>query len=285
MAGEQPIRPRRSLALGHEDRTLSPLARTRYFSPRSSSTLPSSATPTTPEFYANLSEKFGNPESTTYGQVYVRRHVINFSTANIAYYLSCPYFSDIEGIGLEEEADFDESLAETGYPLQMSLLFSRKELICSMPLPPGRGSTSALLSSETSSGCRDLSLPSNSWIKALDPMVMPKIVAPGVAPPFPTPSMQGHTSPGSSYPKRSSPAPNPWSKFIRKYKTDQKASTSINKAMILKLRPAVLLEFVQSQTSNTTIASRDRSCAIVQRVEDLRDSRSSSLFQGEALKS
>ncbi|KAI5652613.1 hypothetical protein M9H77_29800 [Catharanthus roseus] len=47
MEGEQPIRLRRSLALGHDDHTLSPLARTRYFSLGSSSTTTLSATPAT----------------------------------------------------------------------------------------------------------------------------------------------------------------------------------------------------------------------------------------------
>ncbi|KAI5650145.1 hypothetical protein M9H77_36150 [Catharanthus roseus] len=48
MVGEQPIRSRRSLILGHDDHTLSPLVRTRYSLPRSSSTATSSATPATP---------------------------------------------------------------------------------------------------------------------------------------------------------------------------------------------------------------------------------------------
>ncbi|KAI5668000.1 hypothetical protein M9H77_17853 [Catharanthus roseus] len=52
------------------------------------------------EFYANLSKDFGNTESPTYSQVYVRGHINDFSPANIAHYLSCPYFSDIEGTSL-----------------------------------------------------------------------------------------------------------------------------------------------------------------------------------------
>ncbi|KAI5671850.1 hypothetical protein M9H77_12214 [Catharanthus roseus] len=47
MAGEQSIRPRRSLALGHDDHILSPLVRTKYSFPRSSSTGTSFATPAT----------------------------------------------------------------------------------------------------------------------------------------------------------------------------------------------------------------------------------------------
>ncbi|KAI5664185.1 hypothetical protein M9H77_23508 [Catharanthus roseus] len=60
------------------------------------------------EFYANNTKDFGNSESLAYGHMYMRRHVIDFLPANIAHYLSCPYYSDIEGIGLEEEVNFDE---------------------------------------------------------------------------------------------------------------------------------------------------------------------------------
>ncbi|KAI5649718.1 hypothetical protein M9H77_35723 [Catharanthus roseus] len=186
MVGEQPIGPRRSLALGLDDLTLSPLARTRYSSPSSTSTTTSSATPVSlgirlsmedidegfeedierehnaegrgssgsdlevvgmtleedhsrklgiiqgdgiavgngcielalfaeqynenlvKGFYANLAEEFGNPESPAYGQAYVSEHVIDFSPTNIAHYLSCPRYNDIEGTSLEEEIDFDE---------------------------------------------------------------------------------------------------------------------------------------------------------------------------------
>ncbi|KAI5653248.1 hypothetical protein M9H77_30435 [Catharanthus roseus] len=60
------------------------------------------------EFYGNLIEEFGNSESLAYVQVYVRGHVIDFSPANIAHYLSCPHCSDIKGTGLEEEVEFGE---------------------------------------------------------------------------------------------------------------------------------------------------------------------------------
>ncbi|KAI5681703.1 hypothetical protein M9H77_02931 [Catharanthus roseus] len=68
------------------------------------------------EFYANLIEEFGHSESLACGQVYVRGHVIDFSPANIAYYLNCPYYSDIEGTCLEEEVDFDEVAKGTRPP-------------------------------------------------------------------------------------------------------------------------------------------------------------------------
>lgn len=60
------------------------------------------------EFYENLTKEFDNSESLAYGQVYVRGHVIDFSPANIANYISYPHYSDIEGTGLEEEGDYDE---------------------------------------------------------------------------------------------------------------------------------------------------------------------------------
>ncbi|KAI5652592.1 hypothetical protein M9H77_29779 [Catharanthus roseus] len=44
--------------------------------------------------------------------------------------------------------------------------------------------------------CKDLSIPSDSWVRALEPLVMPNSTAPGVMPPSPTPSRQGHTGPG-----------------------------------------------------------------------------------------
>ncbi|KAI5663715.1 hypothetical protein M9H77_23038 [Catharanthus roseus] len=60
------------------------------------------------EFYANLTEEFGNPESPAYSQGYVKGHVIDFSRAYRAKYLNCPHYSDIKVTSLEEESDFDE---------------------------------------------------------------------------------------------------------------------------------------------------------------------------------
>ncbi|KAI5672807.1 hypothetical protein M9H77_13171 [Catharanthus roseus] len=60
MAREQQIKPRRSLALGLDDHTLSPLARTRYSSPSSSSTTTSSATPISPVIGAVNSLSLGH---------------------------------------------------------------------------------------------------------------------------------------------------------------------------------------------------------------------------------
>ncbi|KAI5649912.1 hypothetical protein M9H77_35917 [Catharanthus roseus] len=55
MAGEQPIRPRKSLALGLDDCTLLPLASTRYSSLDSTSTTTSLATPVSTSLVNSLS--------------------------------------------------------------------------------------------------------------------------------------------------------------------------------------------------------------------------------------
>ncbi|KAI5677376.1 hypothetical protein M9H77_08326 [Catharanthus roseus] len=213
------------------------------------------------EFYANLTEEFGNPESPAYGQVYVRGNVINFSPTNIAHYLSCPHFSEIEGTGLEEEADFHEAtkvlIGDAGavWPetnrLNSNLIkiphrallkvfcgnwlpttniivvlkerahllyaFSTRKMIniCIVifrnilrQIDQKKASKIALpclfLISEYLLGCRDLSLPSDSWVRALDPLVMPKIIVPSVVPPSPTLSTQEHTRPGKSTRQQSS---------------------------------------------------------------------------------
>ncbi|KAI5650151.1 hypothetical protein M9H77_36156 [Catharanthus roseus] len=58
MAGEQPIRPGRSLAFGHDNHTLSPLPRTRYFSPGSLSKATSSATLATQVIWKGSSRSY-----------------------------------------------------------------------------------------------------------------------------------------------------------------------------------------------------------------------------------
>ncbi|KAI5653206.1 hypothetical protein M9H77_30393 [Catharanthus roseus] len=111
------------------------------------------------EFYGNLCKDFGNLESLAYGQVYVRGHVIYFSPANSAHYLSCTHFSDIEGTSLEEEADFDEVTKEED-----------QHMHCYLQKHP--------------------------QVRALNPLVMPKIVAPSMVSPSPIPSTPRHTGLG-----------------------------------------------------------------------------------------
>ncbi|KAI5663762.1 hypothetical protein M9H77_23085 [Catharanthus roseus] len=47
--------------------------------------------------------------------------------------------------------------------------------------------------------CGDPSLPSSSWVRALDPLMMLKIVAPGVVPHSLTPSTHGHNGPDRNF--------------------------------------------------------------------------------------
>ncbi|KAI5672683.1 hypothetical protein M9H77_13047 [Catharanthus roseus] len=116
------------------------------------------------EFSANLTKDFCNSESPAYGQVYVRRHVIDFSPTNITHYLSCPHYNDIEGTGLEEKVNFD-GVAKTN-KLNLNLFKMPYRALfrgfCGNWLPP-----------------------TNS-------------IDPGVLPPSPTSSIQGHLGPGRS---------------------------------------------------------------------------------------
>ncbi|KAI5649606.1 hypothetical protein M9H77_35611 [Catharanthus roseus] len=54
------------------------------------------------------------------------------------------------------------------------------------------------LISEYLLGCRDLFLPFVSWVEALDPLMMLKIIVPGMVPLSPAPSILRHTGPGRS---------------------------------------------------------------------------------------
>ncbi|KAI5677193.1 hypothetical protein M9H77_08143 [Catharanthus roseus] len=176
------------------------------------------------ELYANLTEEFGNSESPAYGQVYVRGHVIDFSPVNIAHYLSCPHYSDIEKTGLKEEVDFDETnrlnsnLIKMPYRVLFIVFYGNwlpKTNVTVIRKKKGhllyafatqkninictkKASKIALsflyLITEYLLGYRDLSIPSDSWVRALDPLVMPKSTALSVVPQSHTLSTQGHTA-------------------------------------------------------------------------------------------
>lgn len=60
------------------------------------------------EFYANSTDDFAKIESLTFGKVYVRGHIIDFSPTHIVNFLNCPHCTNIEGTGLAEDVDFDE---------------------------------------------------------------------------------------------------------------------------------------------------------------------------------
>ncbi|KAI5681106.1 hypothetical protein M9H77_02333 [Catharanthus roseus] len=190
------------------------------------------------ELYANLNEEFGNPESPAYGQVYVRVYVIDFSPANIAHYLSCPHYSDLEGTGLEEEVDFDKVtkvLTSDEGPIwpktnmlnlnlmkmpHRALFRARAHMLYALATKQKFNSCIVIfknifrqigqkkaikialpcscLITEYLLCCKDLSLPFDFWGRALDALVMTKNIAPGLVPPTLTPSTQGHTSPSTS---------------------------------------------------------------------------------------
>lgn len=54
------------------------------------------------EFYVNLTNEIDDPDSPAMGWV------IAFSSTNIADFLSCPHYAEIEGIGLDGEVDLGE---------------------------------------------------------------------------------------------------------------------------------------------------------------------------------
>ncbi|KAI5681869.1 hypothetical protein M9H77_03097 [Catharanthus roseus] len=62
--------------------------------------------------------------------------------------------------------------------------------------------------------CRDLSLPSDSWVRALDPLVMPKTTTLEMVSPFTTSSIQEHTSLGRSTRQQSSKKKQPSTKLV-----------------------------------------------------------------------
>ncbi|KAI5668017.1 hypothetical protein M9H77_17870 [Catharanthus roseus] len=275
--GEQPIRPRRSLALRLDNCTLSPLARTRYSSPRLSSDATSSATPVTLVIRPSMEDIDEGIEEGSEGEHNVEGNGSSWSDLEVVGVtpgiglsqgrkrtrvaikgalssktsakqaraattpLSLPlkaknalnkhfYTKTVElriklgivrfdgvaaGMGYVELAlfaeQYNENLVKELYanmteefgnpespaygqlPTTNVTLFLRKELICSMSLPLGKRSISALfifknilrqidqmkaskialpcpyLISEYLLGSRDLSLPSDSYVRALDP--------------------------------------------------------------------------------------------------------------------
>ncbi|KAI5668674.1 hypothetical protein M9H77_18527 [Catharanthus roseus] len=104
MAGEQPIRPKRFLALGHDDQTLTPLVRTRYSFSGSLSTATSFATPATPVIRSSMKDIDERIEEGYEGEH--NAEGIGSSRSDL----------EVVGVtpgtglrtGLEEEPDFDE---------------------------------------------------------------------------------------------------------------------------------------------------------------------------------
>ncbi|KAI5676940.1 hypothetical protein M9H77_07890 [Catharanthus roseus] len=107
-------------------------------------------------------------------------------------------FGDIEGTGLEEEADFDavtKVLTDDAGAVWPETNRLNSNL---MKIP-----YKAL----------DLSLPSDSWVKPLDPLVILKNTAPRVVPSSPIPFTQGHTGSDQSTRQQSSKKKQPNTKF------------------------------------------------------------------------
>ncbi|KAI5677037.1 hypothetical protein M9H77_07987 [Catharanthus roseus] len=199
IASEKPIRPKRSLALGHDDRALSPLARTRYSSPGSSSTATLSTTPATPVIrminFLSLGHYLGSPDELL---------------------LMCRL--RLPGTGMEEEANFDKMtkvlIGDTGaiWPKTNRLIsnlikMSYKALFrvfygnwlpttnVTAVLKKRAHMLYAFITRKRINIC---------IVSAMDPLVMPKIVALGVVPPSPTPSTPGHIAPCRSTRQQSS---------------------------------------------------------------------------------
>ncbi|KAI5653600.1 hypothetical protein M9H77_30787 [Catharanthus roseus] len=150
--------------------------------------------------YANLSKEFGNPESLAYGQVYVLtgdEGAIWLEAKRLnSNLMKMPYralFRVLFGKWLvttnvtavpKERAHLLYALATRKRINIYNVIFrnilrkigQKKASKIAFPCPH-------LISGYLLS-CRGLSLPSDSWVRTLDPLVMPKIVAVSVVPPF-----------------------------------------------------------------------------------------------------
>ncbi|KAI5682205.1 hypothetical protein M9H77_03433 [Catharanthus roseus] len=215
------------------------------------------------EVLCHLTEEFGNPESPAYGQIYVRGHVIDFSPENIARYLSCPYYNDIEGTSLKKEADFDKvTKVLTG---DAGAVWPETNRLNSNSMKMPYKACFRVFCGNWLSTTNDLSLPFDSWVRPLEPLMMPKNIAPGVLPPSPTTYTQGHTGPN---------------RFTRQQSSKKKLPSTNSLVFDLKQcqrrslwKPIPQLESTQidhvTAKKLQTIASSDRSCTTVQHVEDL----------------
>ncbi|KAI5676396.1 hypothetical protein M9H77_07346 [Catharanthus roseus] len=136
------------------------------------------------KFYANLIADIDDPNSPVVGQVYVRGQVTIISPANIADFLSCPHYASLEGSRLER--DFELSAVAK---ILLWELDQKKNRQVTLP--------SLCLISDFILGYKDLSLPSDSLVRELDVMVMPKLIGLGIAPPSST-----HLVPRATRPTR-----------------------------------------------------------------------------------
>ncbi|KAI5675778.1 hypothetical protein M9H77_06728 [Catharanthus roseus] len=183
MAGEQPIRSRRSITLGHDDRTLSLLARTRYSSPGSSSTAASSATLVTPVIRSITSLSLG--------------HCLGY-VDELSHFTVLPPLPRYRAIWPETNR-LNSNLMKIPY----RSLFG---VFCGNWLP--NTNVTVVLKERVHLRYAFVTKKRINICIALDPLVMLKVVAPGLGPPSPTPSTPGHTSLGRSTSTRvTSPSP------------------------------------------------------------------------------
>ncbi|KAI5680990.1 hypothetical protein M9H77_02217 [Catharanthus roseus] len=211
MAGEQPIRLKRSLTLRLDDRTFSPLARTRYSSLGLSSTTTLSATPVTPVVRPvkslSLGHYLGSPNKflliCSIEISSIDAHLVHHFIDELSPIIVLPPLTtgssinqsmkDIEkGSEREHNAEGKGSsrsdLEVVGVTLGTRLI---KEFYVNLTEEFGNLENPAY---------------SEVYVRALDPLKMPKNIALSVVPPSQTPSTQGHIVPGSSHLKRSIPA-------------------------------------------------------------------------------
>ncbi|KAI5677654.1 hypothetical protein M9H77_08604 [Catharanthus roseus] len=173
IVSEQPTRPRKSLALGHEDCTFSPLARTRYSFLGSSSTVASFATVFTP----------------------VIRPVTSLSLGH--YLVSSKEFSLICRLRLSETNMLRLDLMKMPYKA-LSRVFCGNWLLITNVTVVFKERAHLICVFATRKTINICAVIFRNILKALDPLVMPKIVALIVVLHSPTPCTQGHTGPSRS---------------------------------------------------------------------------------------
>lgn len=59
------------------------------------------------DFYVNLFEGVDISTNPAFGAIYVRGTPIAFTPSNIASFLNCPHYEDLEGTGLERDANWN----------------------------------------------------------------------------------------------------------------------------------------------------------------------------------
>ncbi|KAI5681432.1 hypothetical protein M9H77_02660 [Catharanthus roseus] len=218
MAGEQPIRLKRSLTLRLDDHTFSPLARTRYSSLGLSSTTTLSATPVTPVVRPvkslSLGHYLGSPNKFLL--------ICSIEISSIDAHLVHHFIDELSPIVVLPPLTIGSSINQSMKDIEKG---SEREHNAE-----GKGSSrSDLEVVGVTLGTRlikefyvnlteefgNLENPAYSevYVRALDPLKMPKNIALGVVPPSQTPSTQGHIVPGRATRQQSSKKKHPITKL------------------------------------------------------------------------